>query len=78
MPSIIFVILLIAAVIGIMAGLSKAVISGCVWFVIGLVIKSLFGAAIVSFTGSLGISLDPSTIPAIFAIIGIIASFVNG
>lgn len=77
MPSIIFIILIVAAAVGIMIGLSKAVFSGIVWYIIGLIVKNLFGGYLISFAASVGIALDPSTIPVIFAIIGIIATFLK-
>lgn len=78
MPSIIIIVLILAAVIGIAAGLSKAVISGCVWFVGGLVVQALFGGIIVSLASAIGISLAASSIPVVFAIIGVVVSFAKG
>lgn len=78
MPSIIIIVLLIAAAIGIAAGLSKAVISGCVWFVIGLVVQALFGGLIVSLAAAVGIAMAASSIPVIFALVGVVVSFAKG
>lgn len=78
MPSIIIIVLLIAAAIGIAAGLSKAVISGCVWFVIGLVVQALFGGLIVSLAAAVGITMAASSIPVIFALVGVVVSFAKG
>lgn len=78
MPSIIIIVLFIAAAIGIAAGLSKAVISGCVWFVIGLVVQALFGGLIVSLAAAVGITMAASSIPVIFALVGVVVSFAKG
>ena len=36
MLKVIFVILIIGAILGLVAGMTRLVIAGCVWFVIGL------------------------------------------
>lgn len=77
MTSIIFIVLLIAAVVFVMVGLAKAVVGGIIGYIVGLVIKNLAGVYIVSFAATAGIALAPATIPVIFAILGVIASFLN-
>lgn len=77
MTSIIFVVLIIAAVVFVMVGLAKAVIAGIIGYIIGVVVQNLAGAYIVSFAASAGIALAPATIPVIFAILGVIGSFLK-
>lgn len=77
MTSMVFVILIIAVVVFIMVGLTKAVISGIIGYIIGVIVKNLFGGYLISFAATAGIALAPSTIPVVFAIIGVIASFLK-
>lgn len=78
MLKVIFVILIIGAILGLVAGMTRLVIAGCVWFVIGLGVMYFFGAAIVGFLATLGLVVSASVIPLVFAAIGIVYSLIDG
>lgn len=78
MLKVIFVILIIGAILGLVAGMTRLVIAGCVWFVIGLGVMHFFGAAIVVFLATLGLVVSASVIPLVFAAIGIVYSLIDG
>lgn len=78
MLKVIFVILIIGAILGLVAGMTRLVIAGCVWFVIGLGVMHFFGAAIVGFFATLGLVVSASVIPLVFAAIGIVYSLIDG
>lgn len=78
MLKVIFVILIIGAILGLVAGMTRLVIAGCVWFVIGLGVMHFFGAAIVGFFAAFGLVVSASVIPLVFAAIGIVYSLING
>lgn len=62
----------IAAILGIIGGLTRIVVTACVWFVIGLVIQAVFGSVIVSFAAAIGVTIPLESIPAMTAVIGVI------
>lgn len=78
MLKVIFVILIIGAILGLVAGMTRLVIAGCVWFVIGLGVMHFFGATIVGFLATLGLVVSASVIPLVFAAIGIVYSLIDG
>ena len=78
MLKVIFVILIIGAILGLVAGMTRLVIAGCVWFVIGLGVMQFFGAAIVGFLATLGLVVSASVIPLVFAAIGIVYRLIDG
>lgn len=78
MLKVIFVILIIGAILGLVAGMTRLVIAGCVWFVIGLGVMHFFGAAIVGLLATLGLVVSASVIPLVFAAIGIVYSLIDG
>lgn len=78
MLKVIFMILITGAIFGLVAGMTRLVIAGCVWFVIGLGVMHFFGAAIVGFLSTFGLVVSASVIPLVFAAIGIVYSLVKG
>lgn len=78
MLKVIFMILIIGAILGLVAGMTRLVIAGCVWFVIGLGVMHFFGTAIVGFLSTFGLVVSASVIPLVFAAIGIVYSLVKG
>lgn len=67
----------IAAILGLFAGLTRVVITASIWFVLGIVIQSLFGSAIVGFFAAMGITVPFESIPALTAVIGVIHGFIS-
>ncbi len=67
---------IIAAILGIVGGLTRVVITACIWFVLGLIVQSVFGPAIVAMASAIGITIPLESIPMLTAIIGVIHGFI--
>lgn len=75
--AILYAIIVIAAIVGLIAGLTRVVVTAAIWFVIGLLIQAVFGPAIVSFFAAFGIIVPLGSIPAMTAVIGVIHGFLQ-
>ena len=73
-----FIIIVLAAIIGIISGLTRIVVTAAIWFVLGLFIQVCFGPVIVGFAAALGITIPLESIPALTAVIGVIHGFLRG
>lgn len=73
-----YVIIVLAAIIGIISGLTRIVVTAAIWFVLGLFIQVCFGPIIVGFAATLGITVPLESIPALTAVIGVIHGVLRG